>query len=178
MALPDHNDVFFGSTDDAWTFALLNTPVPAGPGILTSAGFSPREHLGRTVYLLAPATPGTAARTGDAIDQLLPHTLDIVELAWTCHHRPAGASTPHARITVCGTSVTATTTAPRAHAVLVQAGFTACADGTLRLAAGLGEDEAVGLIVRAEAHLLVEGLQIRVDLGIATPNALPPAPRR
>ncbi|GAA1193539.1 hypothetical protein GCM10009578_038480 [Streptomyces rhizosphaericus] len=57
MALTDHNDVFFGSTDDAWTFALLNASVLAGPRILTSVGFSAREHLGRTVYLLAPGTP-------------------------------------------------------------------------------------------------------------------------
>lgn len=178
MALTDHNDVFFGSTDDGWTFALLNTPVPTGPDILTAAGFSPREHRGRTVYLLAPGTPGTAARTGDAIDQLLPHTLDIVELAWTCHHRPSGTSAPDTHITVRGTAVTAATTTPRARAVLIQTGFTACDDGTLRLADSMDEDEAVCRIVRAEAHLLVEGLQVRIDLGIATPDAIPPAPRR
>ena len=59
MALIDHSDVF--------TFALLNRPVAAGPGILTSAGFSPRKHLGRTVYLLPPHISGTSKRTGDAI---------------------------------------------------------------------------------------------------------------
>ncbi|WP_185908693.1 hypothetical protein, partial [Streptomyces sp. WAC02707] len=146
-----------------------------GPGIFRAAGFSPREHLGRTIYLLAPGTPGTGARTGDAIAQLLPHTLDIVELAWTSHYRPAGASAPDTRITVCGTDVAATTTTPRAHPLLLQAGFTKRRNGTLQLADNMDEDEVVDRIVRTEAHLLAEGLLVRVDLGIATPDVFPPA---
>ncbi|WP_328373482.1 hypothetical protein OG800_50385 (plasmid) [Streptomyces sp. NBC_00445] len=176
MALTDHNDVFFGSTGDGWTFALLNRPVAAGPAILASAGFRAREHLGRTVYLLPPGTGGTAARTGDAIGQLLPHTLDVVELAWTAHQRPSLAGPPDAHITVDATTVTATVSGERAHAVLTGAGFTASDDGTLRLPDDLDDAEAIGRIVRAEAHLLIEGLQVRVDLGIATPGDLPPAP--
>lgn len=176
MALIDHSDVFFGSTDDGFTFALLNRPVTAGPGILTSSGFSPREHLGRTVYLLPPHASGTSERTGDAISRLLPHTLEIAELAWTTRPSPAGE--PDARITVHGTTVTATATGERAHTVLTGAGFTASDDGALRLADGLDEPEAVGRIVRAEAHLLVEGLQVHINLGIATPDDLPPAPAR
>ncbi|MEU9744690.1 hypothetical protein [Streptomyces niveus] len=176
MALTDHNDVFFGSTDNGWTFALLNRPVAAGPGILTSAGFGPREHLGRTVYLLPPGTGGTAARTGDAIGQLLPHTLDIVELAWTARLPQSAAARDDAHITVRGSTVSATAAGQRAHALLTGVGFTASGDGTLRLADDLDEPETVGRIVRAEAHLLVEGLKVRVDLGIATPDDLPPAP--
>lgn len=176
MSLVDHNDVFFGSTDDAWTFALLNRPIAAGPDILTSAGFTPRIHGGRTVYLLSPGTPGTGARTGDAIGRLLHHSLDIVELAWTARLAPSPADQPDAHITVEGTTVTATVTGPRAHAVLTDVGFTSCGDATLRLPGDLDEPETVGRIVRAEAHLLVEGLHVRVDLGIATPGDLPPAP--
>ncbi|MEU6351575.1 hypothetical protein ABZ896_19905 [Streptomyces sp. NPDC047072] len=176
MALVDHNDVFFGSTDDGWTFALLNRPIADGPAIMTSAGFTERAHRGRTIYLLPPGTPGTGARTGDAIGRLLAHTLDIVELAWTARLAPSPAGQPDAHITVEGTTVTAIATGPRAHAILTDVGFTRCGDGTLRLPGDLDEPERVGRIVRAEAHLLVEGLHVRVDLGIATPDDLPPAP--
>ncbi|WP_283257888.1 hypothetical protein [Streptomyces lavenduligriseus] len=41
----------------------------------------------------------------------------------------------------------------------------------------MDEAETVARIVRAEAYLLVEGLQVRIGLGIPTPDALPPAPR-
>lgn len=177
MALTDHNDVFFGSTDNAWTFALLNRPIPAGPGILTSAGFIAREHLGRTIYLLPPGTTGTGARTGDAIDRLLPHTMSIVELAWTVHQATSPRD-PDALITLCGTEVTAAVTGPRAQSALAEAGFTTSADGTLHLPDGLDEPDALSRIMRAETHLLLEGLHVRVNLGIATPNDLPPAPAR
>ncbi|MFF4531691.1 hypothetical protein ACFY1P_20765 [Streptomyces sp. NPDC001407] len=179
MALTDHNDVFIGSTDDAHTFVLLNRAIPGGHRILTAAGFSPHEHLGRTVYLLPPEERGDAAsdRTSTAMAQMIEHTLDIVELAWTTtFHSPVPTGRPEVHIQICGATVMATADTDRARAVLAQCGFVAQGDGVLRLPDGVDEPEAVGRIVRAEAHLLVDGCTIRVDLGIATPADLPPAP--
>ncbi|WP_424892206.1 hypothetical protein [Streptomyces sp. XH2] len=45
-----------------------------------------------------------AERAGTAMTQLLPHTLDIVELAWTTSQGTLPASGPEARIRICGKS--------------------------------------------------------------------------
>ncbi|RLU82543.1 hypothetical protein CTZ27_29910 [Streptomyces griseocarneus] len=179
MALTDHNDVFIGSTDDAHTFVLLNRPVLGGHRILTSAGFSRHEHLGRTVYLLPPEEHGDVAsdRTGTAMAQLIKHTMDIVDLAWTTtFHSPIRSGRPEVRIRVCGATVTATADTDRARAVLAQSGFDMHGDGVLRLPDDVDEPGAVSRLVRAEAHLMLDGCRVRVDLGIATPAGLPPAP--
>ncbi|MET9832788.1 hypothetical protein ABZ078_26590 [Streptomyces sp. NPDC006385] len=93
MALIDHCDVFIGSTGDGWTFVVLNRPIPHAARILTEAGFTAREHQGRTLYLLPPKTAQDAhERAGVATYGLLAHTLDLADLAWTTRHHGTSAA--------------------------------------------------------------------------------------
>ncbi|MFC9131397.1 hypothetical protein ACFT4A_31790 [Streptomyces sp. NPDC057099] len=93
MAFTDHPDVFVGATDDAWTFVILNRRIPGAARMLTGAGFTARQHLGRTIYVLPPETAEDAhERAGVAVYGLMAHTMDLVDLAWTTrHHGPERA---------------------------------------------------------------------------------------
>jgi hypothetical protein len=178
MAVTDHHDVFIGSTEDGWTFAVLNRPIPNAARILTGAGFTTRKHQGRTLYLLPPETAADAhERAGIAAYGLMAHTLDFVDLAWTT--RQAATTAPEATMRCAGGAVCATTTTDRASEVLAQHGFAPTGtDRQYELPAGLGEKDALSAVVSAEAHLHAHGFGVRVDLGIATVQDIPPAPSR
>ncbi|MEU9189253.1 hypothetical protein AB0D14_32855 [Streptomyces sp. NPDC048484] len=181
MALTDHHDIFIGSTDDGWTFVALNRPLPRAARILTAAGFTARQHQGRTLYLLGPETAEDAhERAGVAAYGLMAHTLDLVDLAWTTRqHGATPAARPEVTIRFTNDAVTATAATGRAGAVLARHGFTpAGAKRQYALPPGLGERDALGTIVRAEAHLYADGISVRIDLGIATWQDIPPAPSR
>lgn len=181
MALTDHHDVFIGSTGDGWTFVVLNRPIRNAARILTRAGFTAREHQGRPLYLLPPETAEDAhERAGVAAYGLMAHTLDLVDLAWTTRQHGATPShEPDVTIRFTDHAVTATAATGQADALLVQHGFVAAeAKRQYALPSGLGERDAVSAVVRAEAHLYAHGISARIDLGIATPQDIPPAPSR
>lgn len=103
MALTDHSDVFIGSTGDGWTFVVLNRRIRNGARILTGAGFTAREHQGRTLYLLPPETAQDAhERAGVAAYGLMAHTLDLVDLAWTTRQH-GGTPSREPDVTICFT---------------------------------------------------------------------------
>ncbi|WP_413115460.1 hypothetical protein ACK1X7_20270 [Streptomyces sp. CY1] len=106
------------------------------------------------------------------------HTLDLVDLAWTTRQHGAGARSerPEVSIRFADGTVTATTTTDSVHAILLQYGFTpAGAEGQYELPPGSDEHDALGAVVRAEAHLYTAGLSVRIDLGLATVQDIPPA---
>ncbi|KUM99919.1 hypothetical protein AQI95_35995 [Streptomyces yokosukanensis] len=180
MAVTDHHDVFVGSTDDGFTFVLLNRSIRGAHRILTGAGFTVHRHQGRTLYLLPPETAQDAHEcAGIAVYGLMAHTMDLVDLAWSTLHPSTTTSEPEATIRFHNSTVTAAAVTDRAGAVLVQHGFTPT--GTTReyaLPAGLGEADAVNAVVRAETHLYTLGVRVRVNLGIPTLRDIPPAPSR
>ncbi|NGO49439.1 hypothetical protein [Streptomyces ureilyticus] len=186
MALTDHHDVFIGSTGGGWTFVVLNRPLRNAARILTGAGFTAREHQGRTLFLLAPETAEDAhERAGVAAYGLMAHTLDFVDLAWTTRqHGASPAARPEVTIRFTDHAVTATAATDRADAILVQYGFApAGVKRQYALPPGLGERDALSAVVRAEAHLYADGISVRIDLNIATWRDIPPegtrrSPRR
>ncbi|MFF4761074.1 hypothetical protein [Streptomyces sp. NPDC001292] len=114
-----------------------STPPPPDTG--ARAGFTAREHQGRTLYLLPPETAADAhERAGVAAYGLMAHTLDLVDLAWTTRQHGTSA-TERPGVTVCLTdhSVTATAATDQAAAVLAQHGFTpAGGEAAVRAATG------------------------------------------
>ncbi|MCL6737720.1 hypothetical protein [Streptomyces neyagawaensis] len=178
MAVTDHHDIFIGSTDDGWTFVVLNRPIRNAASILTGAGFTARKHQGRTVYLLPPETaPDAHERAGIAAYGLMAHTQDLVDLAWTT--RQPAASAPAVTIRFADQTVYAITATNQADAILLQHGFTpARAQRQYELPAGLGERDVLSTVVRTEAHLHADGIGVRVDLGIASAQDIPLAPPR
>lgn len=179
MALTDHHDVFIGSTGDGWTFVVLNRPIRNAARILTGAGFTARKHRGRTLYLLPPETAEDAhEHAGVAAYGLMTHTLDFVDLAWTTRqHGVNPAARPDVTIRFTDHAVTATAATDQSIAILGQHGFTPT--GTRRqyeLPPGHGERDALSAVVHAEAHLYTDGISVRIDLGIATIQDIPPAP--
>ncbi|MDX3832830.1 hypothetical protein [Streptomyces europaeiscabiei] len=181
MALTDHHDIFIGSTGDGWTFLVLNRPLRNAARILTGAGFTTREHQGRTLYLLPPETAEDAhERAGVAAYGLMAHTLDLVDLAWTTRqHGASPDAQPDVTIRFTNHAVAATAATGQADAVLVQYGFVpAVAKRQYALPSGLGERDALSAVVRAEAHLYADGVSVRIDLGIATWQDISPAPSR
>ncbi|MGW0710500.1 hypothetical protein ACWD4G_31860 [Streptomyces sp. NPDC002643] len=184
MAIIDHHDVFVGSTDDAWTFLVLNRPIRGAARILTAAGFTTRAHRGRTLYLLPPETAEDAhERAGIAAYGLMAHTLDFADLAWTTRHphTHAHGARPEVTIDFHNGTVTAIALTTRAGEILTQHGFTPTPAVTqaarpYALPAALGEIDALTAVVRAETHLSAVGITVRVGLGIPTPDGIPPAP--
>lgn len=174
-------DVFIGSTDDGHTFVVLNRPIRGANRLLTGAGFTARRINDRTVYLLAPTTSEEAnERAGIAMYGLLAHTLDVVDLSWTTRWSPQEPRPdPGIRFTLTPTSFQATAATEVARLILEQHGFARSADGTsYQPAMPLGMPRLLGAVVRAEAHAHSYGIAVRVELGIATPDAIPgPAPR-
>ncbi|MFC9431432.1 hypothetical protein [Streptomyces sp. NPDC056987] len=172
--------MFVGSTGDGHTFLVLNRHINGADRLLTEAGFTARAHHGRTVYL----PPGTAddafERARAAAYQLLAHTMDFVDLAATTRWNPAHPRPePDVHFRFTDGAATATTGVDRAGVVLTLHGFTPGAAGTpYALAPGLDERDAVNTVARAEAHLYAEGFGVSIDLGIATPEVIPPAPGR
>lgn len=180
MAFIDHHDVFIGSTDDGWTFAVLNRRLPhSARQALIEAGFTARTQRGRTLYVLPPGQPTAEAheRTGVALYGLLAHTMDFADLSWTTRWPNAGPETADVRIAFAGEQVTATAGTGTGRSILHRHGF-APARGQLTLPAGLGERDRVGAVVRAESHLHSEGITVHVSLGIPTLYAIPPVPGR
>jgi hypothetical protein len=181
MALTDHHDVFVGSTGDGWTFVVLNRPIRNAARILTGAGFTAREHQGRTLYLLPPdAAEDAHERAGVAAYGLMAYTLNLADLAWTTRQYGASlAVPPDVAIRFTDHAVTATAATDQAGAILVQHGFTPMgAKQQYTLPPGLGERDALSAVVRAEAHLYTDGISVRIDLGIPTTRDIPPAPTR
>ncbi|MCC2276235.1 hypothetical protein LKL35_12540 [Streptomyces sp. ET3-23] len=180
MAFTDHHAVFVGSTDDGHTFIVLNQPIRSAHRILTTSGFTTREHQGRTLYLLPPNTSSEEAhnRTGEALHELLAHTMDFVDLSWTTRYLDAGP-VPKAVVhfDLSNGHVTATTHTQAADDVLEQHGFTPTPAG-YTLPSELGERECVGAVARAEAHLWSIGLASEARLGLPTPEAITAAPGR
>ncbi|MGW2721053.1 hypothetical protein [Streptomyces sp. NPDC001492] len=181
MSFVDVPDVFIGSTDDAHTFVVLNRRLRSADRLLTDAGFIARKLNGRTVYLLPP-TPSEEAneRAGIAMYGLLSHTHDLVDLSWTTRRsRQSPCPEPDLRFTLSDTTLTATATTDVARSLLEQHGFTPSPDGSLyEPSMPLSEHGLLGAVVRAESHAYALGLNVHVELGIPTPDAIPAAPQR
>ncbi|KUO04624.1 hypothetical protein [Streptomyces caeruleatus] len=176
MHFLDLPDVFIGSTDDAHTFVVLNRPLRGADRLLTDAGFTVREVNGRTVYLLPPGTAQEAHdRAGTAMHGLLARTHDLVDLSWTTRWSPKGPlPDPDLRFTFTDATVTASAATPEARSLLEQHGFTPSADASSYRPPERRKDHALlGTVVRAEIHAYVQGLGVRVELGIPTPDAIP-----
>ncbi|MEU8812866.1 hypothetical protein ACN6K5_002152 [Streptomyces violaceoruber] len=181
MSLLDIPDVFIGSTDDGHTFVILNRPIGDADRLLTDAGFLPREHHGRRLYLLPPGIAQDAhERAGVAMYALLAHTHDLVDLSWTTRwspDQPAGGPDLHFQVRDGTVAVTASTTAARL--LLEQHGFVPTADGaSYRTRDGLDERQLLSAVTAAEAHAYTHGLSARVHLGIPTPADIPASTRR
>ncbi|MFI1890212.1 hypothetical protein [Streptomyces jumonjinensis] len=178
MAFIDHHDVFIGSTDDGWTFAVLNRRLPSeARQSLTDAGFITRAHQGRALYLLPPGQPTAEnhERAGTALYGLLAHTMDFADLSWTTRWPSAGPEKADVRIVVADDQVTATARSTAGTEILAQHGFLPTHAGQA-LPASLSERDRVAAVVRAESHLHAEGNIVHVSLGIPTLDAIPPAP--
>ncbi|MEU4259116.1 hypothetical protein AB0B42_28740 [Streptomyces fradiae] len=181
MSLLDIPDVFIGSTDDGHTFVILNRRIRDADRLLTEAGFLPREHLGRRLYLLPPGTAQDVhERAGVAMYGLLAHTHDLVDLSWTTRwspDQPAGEPDLQFKFGDGAVAVTASTTT--ALLLLEQHGFVPTADGaSYRTRDGLDERGLLGAVTAAEAHAYTHGLSARVHLGIPTPADIPASARR
>ncbi|MFD5478605.1 hypothetical protein [Streptomyces hawaiiensis] len=181
MSLLDIPDVFIGSTDDGYTFVVLNRPIRDADRLLTQAGFLTREHLGRRLYLLPPGTAQDAhERAGSAMYGLLAYTHDLIDLSWTTRwspDHPAGEPDLHFHFGDGTVAVTAETTTARS--LLAQHGFTPARDGSSYLPPdGLDERRLLGAVTAAEAHAYAHGLRARVHLGIPTPADIPATARR
>jgi hypothetical protein len=175
MALTEHHDVFFGSTRDGWTFAVLNRPLAGAAQILVGAGFTPRSHRGHTLYALPPEkAPDAPEATGIALYGLMAQTYNIATLAWTAVPQHPAPSQPDVLLRFSHGTVTATVTAADSAAVLVQYGFRpAGRTGHYALPSLLSERERLSAVVPAEAHLLTTHHTVRIDLGIATIREVP-----
>ncbi|QNT91939.1 hypothetical protein HEP81_01610 [Streptomyces griseofuscus] len=181
MSLLDFPDVFIGSTDDGHTFVVLNRRIRDADLLLTEAGFLPREHLGRRLYLLPPGTAQEAhERAGMAMYGLLAHTHDLIDLSWTTRWSPDHRAVDpdlHFQFGDGTVAVTAKTTSARS--LLEQHGFAPTAGGSLyRPQEGLDERGLLGIVTAAEAHAYAHGLSARVQLGIPTPADIPASARR
>ncbi|WP_406220662.1 hypothetical protein [Streptomyces decoyicus] len=172
MALTDHHDVFIGTTADGVTFIVLNRHFQDAERVLTKAGF--------TADQLAPELAEEVNdRAGLAVYSLLAHTTDLVDLSGTTRWGSAGPSSePELYFRFVNGTVTATAKSDTSRALLTMHGFTRTAgSSSYRAPAGLGERALVNVVVRADSHAFVNGLSVRIDLGIATPDALRGAPR-
>ncbi|WP_148593108.1 hypothetical protein [Streptomyces sp. WAC01526] len=172
-------DVFIGSTDDGHTFVVLNRRLRDADRMLTDAGFLPREHLGRKLYLLPPGPARDAHESaGDAMDGLLTRTIDIVDLSWTTRWNPdTPEADPDLRFQFANGTVTATAETTTARSLLEQHGFTAVDGSSYQPPPGLEHDGLLGAVTAAEAHAYTHGLTVHVGLGIPTPMDIPAAPR-
>ncbi|MGX1759935.1 hypothetical protein ACWIG5_24010 [Streptomyces lydicus] len=180
MALTDHHDVFIGTTADRFTFIVLNRYFRDAEHMLVKAGFTADQQHGRTIYLLAPELAEEVNdRAGLAVYSLLAHTTDLVDLSDTTRWGSAGpASEPELTFRFINGTVTATAKSEASRALLAMHGFTRSASSSsYRAPAGLGERALVNVVVRADSHAFVDGLSVRIDLGVATPDALRAAPR-
>lgn len=132
MSLLDIPDVFFGSTDDGHTFAIVNRHIPDTGRLLTKAGFQAREHLGRTLYALPPDTSQAAhERAGIAVYGLLAHTLDLIDFAWTTRWSPEHpVGDPDLHFQFSAGTVSATAVPPAARFILEQHDFALAEDGS------------------------------------------------
>ncbi|MFB7270798.1 hypothetical protein [Streptomyces sp. NPDC056244] len=180
MAFTDHHDVFIGSTDDGYTFAVINYPLPAAHSILTQSGFTAVEHRGRTIYLLPPRA--TTAEEYDSAEQALhllhAFSMDVADLRSTGPwHGSEPAAEPAARVAFSGRHVTATATTDDARTMLDLHGFQATPEG-YALPDGMGERESVNAVLGCDIHLWTLGLACTISLNIPTPDAIPPAPGR
>ncbi|GAA2442374.1 hypothetical protein GCM10010433_49400 [Streptomyces pulveraceus] len=180
MSLVDVPDVFIGSTDDDHTFVVLNRPLRGARRMLIAAGFAARTVGGRTVYLLPPGTPEDAnEKAGIAMYGLLAHTHDLVDLSRTTRWNPKGpAPGPDLRFAFTGPVLTATAATDEARSLLGRHGFGPSLDGTsYGLVTPVDELGLLSAVVRAEAHAHADGIGVRIDLGIPTPDAIPAPPR-
>lgn len=176
VSFVDVPDVFIGSTDDDHTFVVLNRPLRGANRVLTAAGFTARKVRGRTVYLLPPGMPEDAnEKAGIAMYGLLAHTHDLVDLSRTTRWNPKEpAPAPDLRFTFAGPVLTATADTDEARSLLGRHGFAPSADGTsYGLVAPVDELGLLSAVVRAEAHAHADGINVRIDLGIPTPDAIP-----
>ncbi|MET8577347.1 hypothetical protein [Streptomyces sp. NPDC005012] len=174
LAITDHHEVFLGSTNDGHTFAVLNSDkrryLRPAHHVLTKAGFAPVDHRGRIVYLLPPTD--TLHQAGQAMYELCAHTADMADLAWTARPRHAD---PQVRILFTGNKVSIVTDSPRARVALRQLGtVNENANGDFALSDSLTEREKVRAVVRIDLRLDRQNITSHIDLGIATPAAIPP----
>ncbi|MEU2991588.1 hypothetical protein ABZ772_14550 [Streptomyces griseoincarnatus] len=181
MSPLDIPDVFIGSTDDGHTFVILNRRISDADRLLTEAGFHPREHHGRRLYLLPPGTvQDVHERAGVAMYGLLAHTHDLVDFSWTTRwspDQPAGG--PDLRFQFGDGTVAVTASTAAARLLLEQHGFVSTADcESYRPRDGLDERGLLGAVTAAEAHAYTHGLSARVHLGIPTPSDIPASTRR
>jgi hypothetical protein len=181
VSLLDIPDVFIGSTDDGHTFVILNRRIRDADRLFTEAGFQPREHRGRRLYLLPPgAAQDVHERAGVAMYALLAHTYDLVDLSWTTRWSPdQPAGEPDLRFQFGDGTVAVTASTTTARLLLEQHGFVPTEDrASYRPRDGLDERQLLGAVTAAEAHAYTHGLSARVGLGIPTPADIPASARR
>ncbi|MGW4345345.1 hypothetical protein ACWEL8_09735 [Streptomyces sp. NPDC004690] len=178
MSFVDVPNVFIGRTDDGHTFVVLNRSARSAGQVLTAAGFTARQISSRTVYLLAPTTSEEAnERVGIALYGLLAFAHDVGDPTWTTWWNSQPAPEPDLRFVFAGGTVTATAETGAARSLLEQHGFEPSGAGaSYQLPTELDESRLLGAVDCAESHACALGLGVRVDLGIATPDAIP-APR-
>lgn len=180
MTFIDHHDVFVGSTDDGFTFAILNVDNPKVPKVLTDHGFTPRPIHGRTIYLLpSDIRPRDAhVRVQQALYSLCSHSSDIVDLSQATRWWAPDAPPTVVRFDLSGGRVCATAdpTVKAAAEVLTRHGFTATETGYV-LPTGMSERAQVHAVYRADIRLWTRGLGCEMALGIPTPDQIPPTTR-
>ncbi|MFE7116510.1 hypothetical protein ACFU99_13965 [Streptomyces sp. NPDC057654] len=175
MAITDHHAVFIGTTDDGHTFTVVNSPLRTAHTILTSGGFTTREHHGRALHLLPPApSPEVGDHAEVALHLLYALTTDVADLrSSTRWQEPEAEAAAHFAFADGRTAATVTTDAARS--VLELHGFQPTPTG-YALPAGTGERERVTAVLNADIHLWSLGHGCAIDLNLPTPEAIPPAP--
>lgn len=177
MTFIDHHDVFVGSTDDGFTFAILNADNPKVPRVLTDHGFTPRAIHGRTIYLLPPGIHRRDAHTRvqQALYSLCSYSSDIVDLSQATRWWAPDPPPTVVRFDLSGGHVSATAdpAVGAAADVLTRHGFSAAATGYV-LPNGMSERAQVHAVYRADMRLWTRGLGCDMALGIPTPDHIPP----
>lgn len=168
--------MFLGSTNDGHTFAVLNSDkhryLRSAHRVLTKAGFAPVNHRGRVIYLLPPTD--TLHQAGQAMYELCSHTADMADLAWTARPRHPD---PHVRVRFTGDKVTITADSLPAQDALRQfRSVTENEHGDFFLPDNLTERQKVHATIRIGLRLDRLDITSHIDLGIATPDDIPPVP--
>ncbi|MFI7102726.1 hypothetical protein ACIBK8_25595 [Streptomyces sp. NPDC050161] len=179
MAVIDHHDVVIGSTEGMHTFVVVNARIASAHSLLVKGGFTAREQQGRTVYLLPSPPPPSwpPSRSESALHWLQAETPDVVDFRALARGRsrfaPVGA-----RFDLSGRRFTASASTALAREELERSGFRPTTPTGYELPASSSERDDLDSVLRAESRLWYRGqLRSTFSLGIATPDAIPPAPR-
>ncbi|AUH40544.1 hypothetical protein CXR04_10050 [Streptomyces sp. CMB-StM0423] len=171
--------MFIGSTDDAHTFVVINRRIPDADRMLAEAGFQAREHHGRTLYVLPPATAQSShERAGAIMYGLLAHTHDLIDFSWTTLWSPdRPVSNPDLHFRFSDNTVSVTAKSATARSILEQHHFIPMADGaSYRPPDKLSKRGLISAVTLTDGHAHAHGLDVRISLGIPTLADIPAAP--